>query len=344
MAAENGTEPLGRRVRQARIAAQLSIEELAARAGVSVRAISDLERERTRKPYPRTVRSLSAALSLAGAADGPVPDGHVNSSAAAGGFKEDRNPRWMSPAQLPTVTRAFRGRRMELSTLAGWRAAGAAVGSTTIMAIVGAGGIGKTALALRWAHQVKSSFPDGQLFLDLQGFGPSAQPVPPGDAIARSLIALGLSVREIPSGADDRAALYRTVLAGRRVIVVLDNAHDELQVRPLLPASQGCLVIVTSRNQLNDLAVIEGAQLLMLDVLSESDAWELLAARLGAERVAAEPDAVRELIGQCAGLPLALAIVAARATTRPVLPLAALVRELGDRAANAKSAPAGMAD
>jgi predicted ATPase len=219
---------------------------------------------------------------------------------------------------------------MELSTLSGWRDDGAAVGSTTIMAIVGAAGIGKTALALRWAHKIKSSFPDGQLFLDLQGFGPSAQPVPPGDAIARSLIALGLSVREIPPGADDRAGLYRTVLAGRRVIVVLDNAFDELQVRPLLPATQGCLVIVTSRNQLNGLAVIEGAQLLMLDVLPESDAWELLAARLGADRVAAEPDAVRELIGRCAGVPLALAIVATRATTSPGLPLAAMIGELSD--------------
>jgi tetratricopeptide (TPR) repeat protein/transcriptional regulator with XRE-family HTH domain len=330
MVAENDAEALGRRLREARLAALLSIEELAARAGVSVRAISDLERGRTRKPYPRTVRSLSAALGLAGAAGGPVPNGQVNSSAATGFPREGHNCRWLSPAQLPAGTRAFCGRRAELATLTGWRDDGAAGDSMVIVAIGGAAGVGKTALALRWAHQIKSSFPDGQLYVDLQGFGPSGQPVPPGEAIARSLIAVGVPAQEIPSGDDDRAGLYRSVLAGRRVIVVLDNACDEAQVRPLLPASPGCLVIVTSRNQLGGLAVIEAAQLLTLDVMSERDASGLLAARLGAGRVAEEPDAVHELIALCARLPLALAIIAARAMTRPGLPLAALVRELSD--------------
>jgi DNA-binding SARP family transcriptional activator/tetratricopeptide (TPR) repeat protein len=234
------------------------------------------------------------------------------------------------PRQLPAAVAGFAGRSGELRVLAGLaeRAADGAGGTVVISAIGGTAGVGKTALAVHFAHRVAGRFPDGQLYADLRGFSPSDDPVPPALVVRGFLGALGVAAQAIPADADAQAGLYRSVVAGRRMLVVLDNARDAAQVRPLLPGSAGCLVVVTSRGQLTGLAAVEGAWLLALGLPSEREARELLAARLGDGRVAAEPDAADELIRLCARLPLALAITAARAAARPAQPLAALAAEL----------------
>jgi hypothetical protein len=193
--------------------------------------------------------------------------------------------------------------------------------------------VGKTALAIHWAHQVADRFPDGQLYVNLRGFGPSGTPMSPAAAVRLFLDGLGTDPERIPAGLDAQAALYRSVLAGRRMLIVADNARDPEQVRPLLPGARGCLVLVTSRNQLAGLAAAEGAHLISLDVLTEAEAHELLSGRLG-QRAAAEPGAVAELARLCARLPLALSIAAACATAQPGLPLTAVadgLREAGNR-------------
>ncbi len=199
-----------------------------------------------------------------------------------------------------------------------------------IAALTGMAGIGKTALAVYWAHQVADRFPDGQLFVNLRGSGPSGTPVTPTDAVRGFLTALGVPPARIPPDTDGQAALYRSLLAGRRMLIVLDNAQDAEQVRPLLPGSPGCLVLVTSRNRLTGLAAAEGAHLITPGVLTEAESHDLLALNLGAERAMAEPVAVSELIALCGGLPLALCDVAARAVARPGLPLAPLAAEMRD--------------
>ena len=233
------------------------------------------------------------------------------------------------PRQLPAAPRHFVGRRPELERLA--RLAGAA-GGGVVVAVSGMAGVGKTALALHWAHRVAAGFPGGQLYADLGGFGPSGTPVEPSAALDGFLDALGVPAERIPESLGARAALFRSLVAGRRVLVVLDNARDVGQVRPLLPGSPGCLALVTSRARLAALAVSGNAELVALEALSEQEARQLLAVRLGASRVASEPDAVREVIGLCARLPLAVAIAAARAVAHPQLPLAALAAELRDSA------------
>jgi len=233
------------------------------------------------------------------------------------------------PRQLPAATRHFAGRAEALKTLAGL--AGEATGDSTaavIAVIDGTAGVGKTTLALHFAHQVADRFPDGQLYVNLRGFDPAGPPMPPAEAIRLLLDALSVPSARIPAGLEAQAGLYRSVLAGKRILVLLDNARDVDQVRPLLPASPGCLVLVTSRSQLTSLVAAEGAAPLTLDVLGESDAHELLARRLGAERVAGDLPAADELIQLCAGLPLALSIAAARSASQPALSLAALSAEL----------------
>ena len=188
--------------------------------------------------------------------------------------------------------------------------------------------MGKTALAIRFAHQVADRFPDGQLYVNLRGFGPAGPPVSPAEAIRGFLGALGVEPMRIPSDLPGQAALYRSLLAGRRVLIVLDNARDGSQVRPLLPGSHGCLVIVTSRSQLISMVAVEGAHPVPLDLFTISESRELLARHLGAGRIAAEPAAAEEIAQLCARLPLALSVAAARAASRPRLPLAATAAEL----------------
>ncbi len=201
-----------------------------------------------------------------------------------------------------------------------------------ISAVSGTAGVGKTALALHWAHRVAAQFPDGQLYVNLGGFDPDGHALEPEEAVRGFLDAFGIPVARIPAGLPAQAALYRSLLNGKRVLVVLDNARDVEQVRPLLPGSSGCLAIVTSRNHLTGLVATEGAYPLTLNLLTAADAGDLLALRLGASRVESEPEAVEDIIAACARLPLALTVVAARAAINPGFPLAAFARELNEAA------------
>ncbi|WP_203912053.1 AfsR/SARP family transcriptional regulator [Rhizocola hellebori] len=233
------------------------------------------------------------------------------------------------PKQVPATGEHFIGRAAELAELTRLAEAAAEMGGAVVIsAIAGTAGIGKTALAVHFAHRIADRFPDGQLYVNLRGFAPGNLPTDPGVAIRSFLDALGVPLQRIPADLDAQAALYRTVLAGRRMLVLLDNAGDADQVRSLLPGAPGCLVVVTSRSSLAGLVATEGARPLILDLLAPAEAGELLARRLGRDRVAAEPNAVDEIITLCARLPLALAITAARAATRPDLPLADIAKEL----------------
>ena len=236
---------------------------------------------------------------------------------------------WASvPRQLPPLGRHFVGRASEREQLANFLDTTAAeTGTVIITAFAGMAGIGKTALALQWAHEVADQFPDGQLHVNLRGFDPQTW-VDPDVALYGFIQALGVPSPSIPTTLDARTALYRSLVAGRRLLVVLDNARSAEQVRPLLPTSSGCLVIITSRNRLDGLAVREGAQRIALDVLPMADAVALLGRRVADERLRAEPDAVLALVDLCARLPLALSIAAARAANQPLMPLGHLVDQL----------------
>jgi DNA-binding SARP family transcriptional activator/tetratricopeptide (TPR) repeat protein len=245
------------------------------------------------------------------------------------------------PRQLPAGVAHFTGRAAGLAALETWlREASGAAESAKVMVIGGTAGAGKTALAVYWAHQAAENFPDGQLYVNLRGFDPSGTPVAPADALRWFLSAFGVTEGQMPDSVDAQAAMYRSLLAGRRVLVVLDNARDAPQVRPLLPGSSSCLVVVTSRARLPGLAATEGARLVPLDVLTVAEARELLATRLG-QRAAAEPAAVHQLTGLCSRLPLALSIMAARAAARPCLPLADFARELADATGRLDALDAG---
>jgi DNA-binding SARP family transcriptional activator len=196
-----------------------------------------------------------------------------------------------------------------------------------ISTITGTAGIGKTALAVHWGHRASDRFPDGQLYVDLRGHA-QGEPVRPIDALTQFLRSLGVPAAEIPAEESAAAARYRSLLAERRVLVLLDNAAEPAQVRPLLPASPGCLVLVTSRHRLSGLAARDGARRLSLDVLGPDEAQLLLERILGGERVTAEPGAVAELARMCSYLPLALRIAAATLLDRPGRRVEDLVIEL----------------
>ncbi|HVV18276.1 MAG TPA: tetratricopeptide repeat protein [Pseudonocardiaceae bacterium] len=233
------------------------------------------------------------------------------------------------PRQLPARTSRFVGRDGELGQLmtllddVGWH------GAVPVVAIDGTAGVGKTTLATHWAHQVRSRFPDGQLYIDLRGYDPR-EPVAAGQVLHGFLQALGVDPTAIPVGDDAMASLYRSLLADRRMLIVLDNARSSDQVRPLLPAAERCFVLITSRNRLHSLTVREGAYRITLNSLPVPDAMALLAGRVGRERLEAEPEAAAELVEQCTRLPLALSIIAARAGELPVVPMSGLVSELRD--------------
>lgn len=239
------------------------------------------------------------------------------------------------PAQLPADVRHFTARADELAAIHAL-ASGQSSGwcpSAVVTAVGGAAGIGKSALAVHAAHSLAGEFPDGQLFVDLQGFA-ETKPLDPAEVLARFLTALGAAPGSIPAGMDERAALYRTLLAGRRVLVVLDNACSSEQVRPLLPGSPTCFVLVTSRNRLDGLVVREGATLLPLGVLSQDDAIALITQMLGAQPTGTDgltdQAAVRRLVECCDRLPLALRLAAARLAATSTSSIAEFVRELED--------------
>jgi DNA-binding SARP family transcriptional activator/tetratricopeptide (TPR) repeat protein len=234
------------------------------------------------------------------------------------------------PRQLPAGIGEFIGRAANLSRLDALLPTGDtdAAPAVVISAIAGTAGVGKTTLALHWARRVADRFPDGQLYVNLRGFDPDASAMGPAEAARGFLEALGVAPDRIPADLREQADLYRSLVADRRMLIVLDNARNAEQVRPLLPGAPGCVVVVTSRNQLSSLVAVEGAHPIVLDLLTPAEARDFLAARLGPDRVAAERRAVEEIIGLCARLPLALAVVAARAATHPEFRLAALADEL----------------
>ncbi len=314
-------EPLDERVQARLMAALAATGQQAAALGVYEDLRLRLDRELGVRPDREVaeahIRVLRQQTRLAAAA---APGPAVARTAA----RPDR----VVPRQLPALGAHFAGRAAELAMLDGLLAqAAGAPGTVVISAIGGTAGVGKTALAVRWAHQVAGRFPDGQLYVNLHGSGPGREPVPAGEAIRGFLDALQVPAAQIPAGLETQAGLYRSLLARRRMLVVLDNARDADQVRPLLPASTGCLVVVTSRSQPASLTAAEGAHPVTLDVLTRADARALLARRLGAERLGAGP-AADELIELCARLPLALSVVAARAAEHPGFPLGAIVAEL----------------
>ncbi|MEU4524612.1 BTAD domain-containing putative transcriptional regulator [Amycolatopsis sp. NPDC024027] len=237
----------------------------------------------------------------------------------------ERNTTPDVPRQLPAPPMLI-GRAAELTlldeTLAGTSS------TMLISAIGGAGGIGKTWLALAWAHRHLNRFPDGQLFVDLRGFSPTQEPMTPEVAVRRFLDALGINPGRIPTDLDAQAALYRSLVASRRMLIVLDNAATAEQVVPLLPGSPACTVLITGRTRLASLIDRHGAHSLHLDVLDRAEARAVLAARLGADRAAAEPDAFEELVDLCGGYPLALSITARVVATRPAVQLAEIAAEL----------------
>ncbi|MFG3437374.1 BTAD domain-containing putative transcriptional regulator [Nonomuraea sp. NPDC047897] len=227
------------------------------------------------------------------------------------------------PAQLPVGLSGFVGRAAELRQLTASVAVERPV-TAAVCAISGPPGVGKSSLALRWAHLNRDRFPDGQLYADLG----TVDPADAAMVLPRFLGALGVPEARVPSDVEARIGLYRSMLASRRVLVVLDDAHGADQVRPLLATAPGCLTLITSRSELSGLAVTAGAALVRLDVLPEEDAHRLLAARLGPERPAAEPEAAALIVRRCGRLPLALAIVAAQLARRTDLPLAEVAADL----------------
>jgi transcriptional regulator with XRE-family HTH domain/cytochrome c-type biogenesis protein CcmH/NrfG len=235
----------------------------------------------------------------------------------------------IGPRQLPTDVAGFTGRTDHLRCLDVLLADSHPATAVVISVIGGSAGIGKTALAIHWAHQVANRFPDGQLYINLRGFDPSGDPVEPATAIRGFLSALEVPPQRIPADLQAQTALYRSLLSDRRVLIVLDNARDAGQVRPLLPGSPRCLVLVTSRNRLTGLVAIDGAHSLALDPLPAREARDLLARRLGTERTDAEPDAVGDIVRMCGGLPLALVVAAAHTITHPQ-PLDTLATQLRD--------------
>jgi tetratricopeptide (TPR) repeat protein/transcriptional regulator with XRE-family HTH domain len=283
------------------------------------------------------LRSLGEALGvdpaplltlLERAADATQAPGSEGGPGPAQPARAAQSPSAAAPlAQLPADVADFSGRAPETRRLLRTLAASLdGPGKVPVSTVIGGGGLGKTTLAVHVAHQAAQDFPDGQLYIDLRG----ADPVPrePADVLAFFLNAFGIPTGELPGDIDERAALFRTVLSGRRVLIVLDNAREPAQIRPLIPATQGCAVLVTSRDKLSGLA---GAHRLDLELLPTEDARNLLARIIGADRAALEPEAVDAILGSCAGLPLAVRIAGARLVDRPTWSLEWFATRLANR-------------
>ena len=315
----------GAQVRAQRQRLGMTQEELALRTGLSVRGIRNLEAGRIGSPRPATVRLLADAFELSGAERDRFCQDGLDAQDALDAAERGQPV----PAQLPADVAGFVGRTDHLGRLDKLLDGGDGPATVVISAIAGTAGVGKTALAVHWAHQSLDRFPDGQLYVNLRGYDPG-QPAAPGEVLARFLGALGVAGPDIPADLDERAARYRTELAGRRTLVVLDNAATVDQVRPLLPGTGSSMVLVTSRDSLAGLVAVDGAQRLDLELLPPDDAVTLLRRLIG-QRVDADPGAAAALAEQCAHLPLALRVAAELAAARPSTPLSELVAELADQ-------------
>lgn len=273
--------------------------------------------------------------------DGEIPHGEAPGLIAVGTFTEPGDtpatpatspglagPSIARPAQLPADIGDFTGRGTQvqhLSDMLTRNDEASSPGAVRIAVVAGAAGLGKTTLAVHAAHKVRGSFPDGQLYVDLSGA--TAQPAAPGEVLARFLRDLGVEGDKVPAGDEERAALYRTRLTGRKVLILLDNARDAAQIRPLLPGSASCSVLVTTRNRTPDLA---STRFVDLNELADTEALALFSRIVGDERPTAEPDATAEILVACAGLPLAIRICAARLAARKQWKIATLANRLRD--------------
>jgi len=301
------------------LAGELGIDPGPELAGLHARVLAD--DPSLTAPVPAPAPSGASAV----AATAPEAAASSDTTGAARGAK----PAGRVPRQLPSAVGHFAGRDAELKALDELIDPRASPGGGVVVtAVRGMAGVGKTALAVHWAHKVADRFPDGQLYVNLRGFDSDVAPVTPEEVTGWFLAALGVPGPAIPANPQARAGLYRSVLADRKVLLLLDNARDASQVRPLLAGGPGCVALVTSRSSMASLAASAGARLSVLGQLDADDGTRLLTARLGRERVSAEPGAVAQLVRLCSGLPLALSITAARAAESPGMPLAALVAEL----------------
>jgi tetratricopeptide (TPR) repeat protein/transcriptional regulator with XRE-family HTH domain len=321
---------VGARLGAWRQRALLTQEQLADRAGVSVRTIRQLEAGQVRHPRSDTLRRLADALGLT-----EQERAALTTSIGGTGALAPMPSVGGAGCQLPMDVAGFTGRADSLTWLDRLLTAdGGTAATVVISAIGGTAGVGKTALAIHWAHQVRAHFPDGQLYVNLRGYATTA-PMRPIEALAHFLQSLGVAAEQVPVEIEEAAALYRTLLADKRVLVVLDNARHAEQIRPLVPGSKGCLVVVTSRDRLAGLVATHGAHRLGLDVLAPDEAVMLLARIVGEERVATEPEATAAVAEACGFLPLALRIAAANLLDQPQHGIAGYVSRLraGDRLA-----------
>ncbi|CAM3157951.1 tetratricopeptide repeat protein [Stackebrandtia soli] len=318
----------GRLLRAHRLRAGMSQEQLARVSGVSVRGIRMIENG-DRRPRASTVTALAKAMRL------PEADGVALLEAAQPQARTDAASESSAavrsavvPRQLPPAIAGFVGRETELSALDRLLtpdAAGAALGTIT-----GPAGVGKTTLAVLWGHRVAAHFPDGQIYIDLQGFSPTGKVVTPAEVVRTLLDTLGVRPAQLPHSPAGQLGLYRSLVADKRILMILDNARDTAQTRPLLPGGTGCVTVLTSRDQLTGLVATEAASPVVLDVMTAAEARQLLARRIGHDQVLLEPEAAGDIIASCAHLPLALALVAARAAVHPGFRLSALAAELRD--------------
>ncbi len=316
----------GQVLRDLRDSRRLTQEELAEASGSSVRTIREMERGRVRTPQRRTVALLADALGLAGA----DRDGFLDLARAqrCPPGPTARPPLPAVPSELPAAVPELVDREPELAALTRL-AAGVTDGSATTSSVVvlhGPPGIGKGSLAVAAGHRLGGGFGDGQLFVDLRGTAP-AGPVDPAEALAGLLRSLGLPEAGIPGPAEQRGRLFRTLTHERRLLIVLDDAADEAQVRPLLPAGRHCLTLVTSRRALTGLT---GTVRVPLGLLAPDAARRLLASIAGPERLAADPTGTDELVELCGRLPLAIRVAGNRLASRPGSPVAQLVARLRD--------------
>jgi transcriptional regulator with XRE-family HTH domain len=310
------------RLVQRRKALGLTQEDLAALLEVDPSTVFRWERGQS-EPLPWIRPKLARVLK--------VPAARLGELLAAGGPAGAGGVVPQVPRQLPGAVPCFTGRAAELGTLTRILDETGAdrAGTVLISAIGGTAGVGKTALAVQWAHEAADRFPDGQLYVNLRGYDPD-RPMPTADALAGFLRALGVPGPDIPPEEDERAARYRSLLAGKKLLVVLDNAGSVEQVRPLLPGSPTCAVVVTSRDSLGGLVARDGATRLELDLLPPAEAVGLLRELIG-QRVDDDPSAAATLAGQCCRLPLALRVAAELAAGRPDVQLAELAADLAGR-------------